>query len=190
MIRALGIGLIGADSTGKTTVARELRRIYAGNLRFISEVSRNVIKKGFPLGKDASPESYVVLMQDQIFEVLSMVKNNTPFVSDRTLLDQYCYSRVNRTLPRPAVLDIYIRLNEMVWELEREYYRLYLYLPIEFPFVPDGVRVADEKYQHEIDEEFRRLINVHNIPYVKLTGSVEDRVEQARQAIDHVFFDQ
>ena len=131
-MKPLGVGLIGADGTGKTTLANELRKIYGGNLRFISEVSRKVVRKGYPLGKDASPESYIILMHDQVSELLKMVANNTPFVSDRTILDQYCYSIVNQNLPRPAVTDIYINLNEKIWRLEKEYFRFYFYFPIEF----------------------------------------------------------
>lgn len=187
--RALGIGLIGADGTGKTTLVSELKKHYAPeHLRYISEVSRNVIEQGYPLGKNAHPESYVVLMRDQIRETLSLVNNHANFISDRTLLDQLCYSQVNKTLPRPMVNDTLISLMEQVWLLERDYYKRYLYFPIEFDIVADGVREVDVAYQRKIGREFERLINVNEIPFDRLSGPLEERVLAARATIDKAFF--
>lgn len=188
--KTLGVGLIGADGTGKSTLCRALRSQFPKNkLRYISEVSRNVIAKGYPLGKDANAESYLVLMHDQLREMQHMVRNGTPFVSDRTLLDQLCYARVNSKLPRPAISDNLIGLMEYVWLLERERYKFYFYFPIEFDSIDsDGVRETDRQYQQDIDREFRKLIDNNNIPIVELRGSPQERLATARTALGrHVF---
>lgn len=185
---ASGIGLIGADGTGKTTLTNHLKKTYGDEINLISEVARDVIRRGYALGKDASIESYIALMQEQISAVLEMSGRAEPFISDRTLLDQYVYSRVNRKLAGPVVPDIVIGLHEQVWRMERRYFAHYLYLPVEFDIVDDGVRVTDSNYQKSIDAEFQALIGEQQLPHTVLCGSVEERVSQARAVIDDLFF--
>lgn len=177
--KALGVGLIGADGTGKSTLCRALQEHYPSHrLRFISQVARNVIDKGYPLGKNANAESYLVLMHDQLREMQPMVDNGTPFVSDRTLLDQLCYARVNAKLPRPAISGNLISLMEYVWLLERGLYKFYFYFPIEFK------ADVDRNYQQDIDREFSRLIDNNNVPTVELRGTRQERLDTAISELD------
>ncbi|HYN99227.1 MAG TPA: AAA family ATPase, partial [Actinomycetota bacterium] len=55
------------------------------------------------------------------------------------------------------------------------------YLPIEFPIVLDGLRPDDPAFQAEIDERLVRLLKSHDIDYVTIKGSVEERMEQINQ---------
>ena len=80
---------------------------------------------------------------------------DTVFLSDRTLLDQFCYSRVNKRLPRPSVNQVLIDVMEYVWLLERGHYAFYLYFPIEFEIAEVGVSDSEPGDQQDIDREFR-----------------------------------
>lgn len=186
--RGLGIGFIGADGTGKTTLVNDLKRLNPKiDIRYSHELARKVIARGYPLGKDASPESFLVLMRDHLDALYNMCRNRVPFISGRTLLDPLCYARVNKTLPRPAVSDNLIALMYKIWLLEQEYYATYLYFPIQFDKIEDdGVRVVDRNYQMKIDREFQQLIENNDIPVTTIIGSRNERVQLAMAAIAEV----
>ena len=50
------------------------------------------------------------------------------------------------------------------------------YLPIEFPIVLDGLRPDDPSFQADIDRRILDLLENHDVAYVTITGSVEQRL--------------
>jgi hypothetical protein len=65
----------------------------------------------------------------------------------------------------------------------RSQYTDVFYLPIEFGIVPDGLRPLDEDFQQDIDRRMVHLLEVNDIQYKTLTGSVEDRMAQLLDAV-------
>ena len=45
-------------------------------------------------------------------------------------------------------------------------------------FTPDGLRPLDPDFQNEIDVRMVRLLELHDVKYEPLTGSVEERIER------------
>jgi hypothetical protein len=182
-VQPRGIGIVGASGTGKTTLVEDIKQLNStAPLLTIQGVSRWVIQSGYPLGMDAHPESYVVLMRSHISELLKVKETGDVWVSERTLLDQFCYSRVNSSLPRPSVRDELIDLMQYVWLLEREFYNFYLYLPIE-PSTRGHAKDGDEKYQAKIDKEFKTLLHEFDIKYYEIKGGPVARARQANELI-------
>src|SRR5689334_11580047 len=136
---SLGIGLVGADGTGKTTLLRALQGHYGARLHWITEVARKVILRGFPLGKAANQDSYIELVRNQFDAAAEAIAGHKPFVSERTILDAYCYSVVNARLPRPYVSERFIEFLHTMWQVESRSYAFYFYIPREFPLEADGV---------------------------------------------------
>jgi energy-coupling factor transporter ATP-binding protein EcfA2 len=184
--RQYGIGIVGASGTGKSTLVRDIREILKKNksisIETIQGVSRDVISLGYPLGQDAHPESYIVLMRSHVSKLLEVTSKNLIFISERTLLDQFCYSRVNKSLPRPMVKDELIHLMEHIWHLERKYYWKYIYLP-----VVDDTRGKQKDggndYQQQIDTEFKKILVDYKCIFEEVKGSPVARAEQAFEII-------
>ena len=57
-------------------------------------------------------------------------------------------------------------------------YTHYIYFPIEFDSVDDGVRSVNEEWRVSIDNEFKVLLEGVRKPYLTVTGSPLQRVEQ------------
>ncbi len=57
------------------------------------------------------------------------------------------------------------------------------YLPVEFGIVPDGLRPMDPDFQADIDRRMVHLLEVNDIRYETLTGSVEDRMDALLEAV-------
>ena len=73
-------------------------------------------------------------------------------------------------------------INDM-WESVKNDYTHYIYFPIEFKSVDDGVRSVNEKWRKKIDREFIKELNDNKIEYLTVTGSPMQRVDQILEYI-------
>ena len=60
---------------------------------------------------------------------------------------------------------------------------LLVYVPVEFDLVDDGVRPMDILQQAKIDFLIKNLLDTSEVKYIKVTGSVEERVKQIEDAL-------
>ena len=167
------IAIVGSFSTGKTTLAEALAEKL--DLPLLPEVAREIVELGFKLDKDATPATEALIFLRQYNNELSTEE----FVGDRSLIDAMAYAG--------WVLDNQERTKDMyLWDecvrlaergLRRAYTHIF-YLPIEFPIVLDGLRPDDPEFQQDIDRRVVSLLRAHDLDYVTLTGSVEERLVQ------------
>jgi AAA domain len=167
------IAIVGSFSTGKTTLAELLsQRLH---LPLLPEVAREVAAMGFRLDKDASPETEALIFLKQHNNELATAE----FVADRSLIDVLAYAGWvldnQQRRKETALWDECVRLASR--RLRSGYSDIY-YLPIEFPIVLDGLRPNDPEFQKDIDERIRELLAAHDLNYVTITGTVEERVRR------------
>ena len=67
---------------------------------------------------------------------------------------------------------------EDTWNRIKNEYTHYIYFPIEFDSVDDGVRSIDEEWRTKIDNEFKAILSGVRQPFLTVTGSPMQRVEQ------------
>ena len=67
---------------------------------------------------------------------------------------------------------------EDTWNRIKNEYSHYVYFPIEFDSVDDGVRSVNEDWRVKIDDEFKAVLEGVRQPYLTITGSPMQRVEQ------------
>jgi len=177
------IAFTGAHSTGKTTLidmvvhANKDRQIIA-----ITNIARGVIARGFRLGKQAHIPGYVNYIRDQLkAEREALNQSFNVLLSDRTVLDAVAYSMINKQLLRSDVPDYFIEMLSEIWLLESQFYDLYVYCPIEFPIVQDGVRDNDEKYRAAVSNQIGSLLKERSINYIAISGSPEVRLQTLQQ---------
>ncbi len=190
-----GIAIVGADGTGKSTLFTRLQNHYGSKLAYIGSVASNVIAKGYPLGKNASTASYVELNRQYVCKLNEVFSQACPYVSDRSLLDAYCYAQVNRRLPRPQIPDSFIEFLEAHWHHELNFVCLYLVCPAEFKPPDNGIRDTDEHYRQQIAEQFddslraeyrARTSGTTRFEYKIVTGTPSEREQMAIRAIDDI----
>ncbi len=159
------IGLTGSHSTGKSSIARNFSN-------HIEEIARGVIaEKWHPdtLSKEELDDFELVIMKKQIEAENTM----QDFISDRTVIDVLAYAT---TMCRPSMTA---RLKDMAeMHLKDNPYDLVFYIPIEFPLEKDGVRFEDDSYQKIIDLQILKYLKRYKIPYITLTGTLEERLKQ------------
>ena len=69
-----------------------------------------------------------------------------------------------------------LRYIEDTWNSIRDQYSHYIYFPIEFDAVDDGVRSVDETWRRDVDNSFQERLK--DVPHLTVTGSPMQRIDQ------------
>ena len=167
------IALVGASSTGKTTVY-ELLKNKLPRYEFINESTRSVAKYGFPINELGTSETQLAISSFHLEALL----NGNNVILDRCYMDLAVYSSFMPNISTEAfsyIMD--------TWDRVKNEYTHYVYFPIEFQSVDDGVRSINEKWRKDIDLQFQNLLEGVRQPYLTVTGSPLQRVEQILEFI-------
>ena len=161
------IALVGASSTGKTTVFELLKNKFP-KYEFINESTRNVAKYGFPINEFGTDATQLAISS---FHLEALLK---PFnsVLDRCYMDLIVYTN------HMDVDDCTKDYIEETWHRVKGEYTHYIYFPIEFDSVDDGVRSVNEDWRKDIDNEFKKYLDTVRKPFLTVTGSPMQRLEQ------------
>lgn len=172
------IAIVGSFSTGKTTLA-EAAAPELG-LPLLPEVAREVVELGFKLDKDATVETETLIFLRQYYNEMT----HSDFIGDRSLVDVMAYaSWVLEHQERRKEFALWDTCLDIAKHHLRSQYTDVFYLPIEFDIVPDGLRPMDPEFQQDIDRRLLGLLEMYDIVYSTLKGSVEDRVAAILDAV-------
>jgi len=167
------IALVGASSTGKTTVY-ELLKNKLPKYEFINESTRTVKSYGFVINEEGTDATQLAISSFHLEALLQLYN----LVLDRCYMDAVVYSRFLGQVT-PATVN-YL---EDTWNRIKGEYTHYIYFPIEFASVDDGVRSINEEWRQEIDKEFKKLLSDVGRSYLTVTGSPMQRVNQILEFI-------
>ena len=166
----------GAQGTGKTTILNHFRD---AGMNVITEVVRNLSKQGVQINEQGTRQG-----QETIFnEYVRLLNQKDSYISDRGLTDVISYScclqesgRVDMDFVREQIAKLkqFTKDNPDI---------VYFYFPIEFPVVNDGVRSTDEAFRLKVDAYILDLLERVGLPYVKVTGTVEERIKIVETAM-------
>lgn len=173
------IAIVGSFSTGKTTLAEALAPKLG--LPLLPEVAREIAAQGFKLDKDATVETETLIFLRQYHNEMT----HPAFVGDRSLVDVMAYADwVLEHQDRRKEFALWDTCLEIARHQLRSQYTDVFYLPIEFPIVPDGLRPMDPDFQADIDRRLVRFLELYDVKYETLTGSVEERLDALVQAVE------
>ena len=165
------VALVGASSVGKTTVY-ELLKNELPEFAFKNESTRTVGKYGFPINEQGTSETQLAISSFHLEALLEI----GDVILDRCYLDLLVYSTYMDNLSNSAynyILDTWMRVKDQ--------YTHFIYFPIEFNSVDDGVRSVNEEWRKKIDNQFEtnlKAIKFSGGDYLTITGSPKQRVEQ------------
>lgn len=176
--------LTGAQGTGKTTILNALNEVLVEkghNIEVLTELVRKLVKeKGIRINEDAVDAS-----QYMIFEgYLNAFKAKDNYLSDRGLTDVLSYTisgYQDDMITRKCLSKIIKEFKEFFNNPDNYKDCLYVYFPIEFDIVDDGVRSTNKFYQKQIDQLIYMALEMANIPednILVVTGTVKNRVKQ------------
>jgi nicotinamide riboside kinase len=166
------IAIAGSHGTGKTTLAKSLAEKL--KLNYIPDIVREeAVKKGFIINENTPPEVQLWLVMRQ-WEL----EKNTPesWIADKSLFDYFIYG--NLALKDEEVKKVIKGVIE-----RNAKYDYVFYLPIEFPMEVDGLRSQNEEFRREVDNRYKAHLDGSGIKYITLSGSVENRINEALNRI-------
>ncbi len=174
--------LQGAQSVGKTTLALRLqeRLSISYNICCLSDIGRTLIKGGVTHDISTTMEDYFAYyyMHTKNFNKI-LSSNFDVVIMDRSYIDVVTYSRLMHGK------DNWIeKLGIELIELFNKYVNYIVYLPIEFPIVPDGIRNENEHSQAKFDKTIVEIMKCIKLPYHTITGSVDTRLNKVLALIN------
>ncbi|GGH36221.1 nicotinate-nucleotide adenylyltransferase [Mangrovimonas yunxiaonensis] len=168
--------LFGPESTGKTTLSRQLARHYSSV--WVPEYAREYLQnKWNNERKTCAPEDLLPIAVGQMaLENRLAKKTNTVLICDTDLLETKVYSEAYYAETCDPLLEEYALKNT---------YDLYFLTYIDVPWEKDDLR--DKPNERErMFKAFERALKTHNRPYVLLKGDKESRLKTAVSHIDEL----
>jgi thymidylate kinase len=180
------ISFTGAHCTGKTTLLNSIAQIYDGQDGFhaIKETARVAFSKGYPLGREATSDTYIYCAKEQIKKIQQSAKYSI-VISDRTLLDTYVYALLSATDEKAVKISSnLIELLYYSFLMESCYYDIYIYFPLEFPLVHEYIRPKDENYREIIDNKIKSILDKQSLNYLTISGHKDKRLQDILSLIE------
>jgi hypothetical protein len=146
----LKLALIGTHGVGKTTLAYEICSLLKKahfNVELVTEVAR---QSPFPVNAATTIEGQLWILHAQIAAELDAARRAAHVVTDRAVLDNYCYL-VNKFGPQPQLE------SWLAWWMNT-YTILVGVPPIEAGIPADGFRSEDRAFQRRIHELLIELL--------------------------------
>ena len=146
----LKLALIGTHGVGKTTLAYEICSLLKKahfNVELVTEVAR---QSPFPVNAATTMEGQLWILHAQIAAELDATRRAPHVVTDRAVLDNYCYL-VNKFGRQPQLE------SWLAWWMDT-YTFLVGVPPIEADIPADGFRSEDRAFQRRIHELLMELL--------------------------------
>ena len=175
-INLLKVVLFGPESTGKTTLSRQLARYY--NTVWAPEFAREYLQEKWNNErKTCEAEDLIPIAIGQMkLENKLAKKADKVLICDTDLLETKVYSEEFYGGFVDSDLDKSANENQ---------YDLYLLTYIDTPWEEDDLRDRPEQ-RLEMFKAFENALRKHNRPYVLLKGDKETRLKKATEAIDKI----
>lgn len=178
---AINLVLTGSHGVGKTTLAGALATALRGrgSVEVIPETARLLAEKGYLVNDEMNDRGVIAY--------INMYLKNTRcttaeyILSDRSIFDLYLY--VSNSKTRAVAETTKSMIKELVF-LESARVDTYVYVPVEFAMMADGLRPEDEEYRRSIDRSVKDLTRYFSLKCVAVSGSVEQRVHSVLEAVN------
>ncbi len=170
------ICIVGAESTGKTTLAKSLAHEF--NTPWVPEYLRDFCDAN---GRTPRVDEQLLILETQI--VLESVaarmatknKNNYVIYDTAPLLT--------------AVYSDYVFADASLYERASSHHRTYtltLLLEPDLPWVPDGIQRDGEHAREPITHMIRSQLEANDLPFTTVSGGGHDRILAAMHAIEAI----
>ena len=165
----LRIALIGAESTGKTTLAAALADYY--ETVWVPEYARAFLqaKQGLRLLEFMVPIAFGHLTSEEF----ATTRANKILFADSCLLATSLWSEHYFGYCDPVIREL----------VDKERYDLYLLLDIDNPWIDDGLRDSLSQ-RHEFHARLLKELNKRSLPYFLISGSLKTRLSRSIEIID------
>ena len=172
----LKVVLFGPESSGKTTLSRELANYY--NTYWVEEFAREYLQNKWDKEKKICElKDIIPIAKGQIkLENEFSKKTSTLLICDTDLLETKIYSEIYYEGFCDPVLKASALQNK---------YDLYILTDIDIPWIKDDLRDRPNN-REEMFLAFKKALIKHNRPFIVVSGDLKSRMKIATQEIDKI----
>ena len=169
------IGFCGTMSVGKTTLVNALKELPEfKDYHFRTERSKHLMNLGIPLNTDSTLKGQLVFASERAAELMQ-----EKIITDRTVIDVMAFCDLSDSMKDHEKFY----LNASLFYLIDEYDILFYVSPEGVEIEDNGVRETDAKYRDAIDEKIKSIVGMYRRSAIKISGTVEERIEQVKNAV-------
>ena len=168
--------LFGPESTGKSTLAKELADHY--NSIYVEEYAREYLQKKYDLNQEiCSYDDLIPIAKGQIrLENEASKKCNSILFCDTDLLTTKIYSEI-----------YFDKCDHLINEYAiKNKYDLYLLMDVDIPWVKDDLRDRPDN-REEMFNYFKGQLDINEIQYSVISGDNQARLKKAILILDKIF---
>ncbi|GAA4273485.1 ATP-binding protein [Aquimarina gracilis] len=168
--------LFGPESTGKTTLAKQLAKHYETN--WVPEYMREYLQEKWNKKKEVCTYSDLLpiatgqmsLENEYAKTVDKLLFCDTNLLEIKVYAEVYYHGKVPETLNKISLENVY---------------DLYLLTYIDTPWIADDLRDKPH-HREEMFSRFKESLDKHDIPYITLKGDKNSRLQEAIKIIDQL----
>jgi NadR type nicotinamide-nucleotide adenylyltransferase len=173
---ALRICIIGAESTGTTTLAKDLAKYYGTT--WVGEYGRHYTEsRGLKIPWKSSEFEHIATMQSLNEDAIARICNRVLICDTDAFATKLWHRRYMEGTDNPILNELIASRNIM--GLKKS---LYILTGDEIPFVPDSTRDG-ESIRKQMTIDFMNELNKENLPWMIVTGSPVQRMLDATRVI-------
>ncbi|HJW11606.1 MAG TPA: AAA family ATPase [Albitalea sp.] len=175
MKRAFVVAIVGAESTGKTTLAGELRDAFAAEGRSVAVVAEHLREWCDQFQRTPLAAEQAQIADEQTRRIDDAAARHEIVIADTTALMTAVYSEMvfgDTSLYAQAALA-HRRCD------------LSLLTALDLPWLADGLQRTGEHVREPVDALVRAALQRAQLPYAVVTGSGPQRLASAMQALRH-----
>lgn len=163
------VAIVGAECTGKSSLAAALAEQY--NCPFVPEFARDYLGK---LNLPYTALDVQAIARGQMsLEDEAVENNNSPYLFCDTNLWVIKVWMDNSYKATPGWVER---------EISQRHYHLHILTDFNIPYETDSLREHPNEREH-FTNIYRNLLETHNVPFVYVKGSLEERVKQVQAAL-------
>lgn len=172
---ALVIAVLGAESTGKTTLAQALAERIAQATGLATTWVPEVLRRWCDdHGRTPRADEQRAIAERQHADIGAAMQDHAVVIADTTALMTAVYS---------ALLFNDRKLEAMAVAAHRAQVVLSLLTAIDIPWQPDGQQRDGPQVRGPVDNALRQLLIAHRLPWALVSGLGPARVEAALDAV-------
>lgn len=165
---AVKIVILGTESTGKTTLTKQLVEHY--HCSCVLETARDIIDDSNAF----TQQDLDRVVKEHTKNIIQSIRgDNAMVIIDTNVHTTESYSQF--------VFARVLKIDQNTYEENKAH--LYLYLNNDVPHYQDGTRL-NERERNRLDISHRKILKDHSITVTEITGNWQERFERAVRQID------
>lgn len=174
------IVIIGTESCGKSTLVRNLAKIY--NTNFVPELGREICDASGGIDNMLPSDFVQILIRHKALE-LEAVKtaNKVLFIDTEAMITLY-YLRLLFEGTKADINPV-LRLGSAISDLNQDYF--YIFLEPDVKWIQDGTRTyGEDEIRIKNNKLLKAMLKEQGINYVTITGDYGERYQKVRTLIN------